>query len=323
MENVPYTFMSEVISLVDISQLHHNRSLLPFLKLSGQWRHVAEKVDIMTETSLYFKTLPSTNDVVFAFEENSLWEALKNNQPSRYYVNEIQLSTSRPYMRRRRGLKYHPLNAENTELLRRYLKKNTFPVGLYLCSDWTSEMDPPCGLRLVMEALRPLLLSIPRLSELCHDLGKHNPSGVELFRQAVRRGTLTEYVVLRSEAAFDEDYANLVREFIALRTFRRCNHKIPDLSEDNGSFLTELIEAWIAREDFDQYILTVQYRHLPLVKKFMSENGFRWEERRRIESLRLEEGIFRKESRNVWVSGKFDDFDSCDLEKIIFRPSLL
>uniref|UniRef100_A0A1I7ZRC2 MmcQ/YjbR family DNA-binding protein n=1 Tax=Steinernema glaseri TaxID=37863 RepID=A0A1I7ZRC2_9BILA len=113
-----------MISLADPPRPRYPIFPHPFLELSGQWGRVAGKLKEKEGIWLHFKTLaPASDDVVFAFGENSVWEAFKNGEASEYFANEIMLSRpgipldSRPI--------YYPLDAENADLLRRYLRRST------------------------------------------------------------------------------------------------------------------------------------------------------------------------------------------------------
>uniref|UniRef100_A0A1I7ZRM5 FBD domain-containing protein n=1 Tax=Steinernema glaseri TaxID=37863 RepID=A0A1I7ZRM5_9BILA len=169
MDHIPYKFVKDVITQVD--------SLRPFPQLSGQWGEVAIRRKEQIPTFLLFHRTQHSCDIQFAFGHDVPWEAFKNNQ------NNHSSTSSKRYdsWSAMRNLNFYPLDAENTSFLGRHLKENTHRVEVLLINSTG------------FEAVKPLLLSIPRISRLDGELWKVGGGCHRILDEIVQRGTLESY----------------------------------------------------------------------------------------------------------------------------------
>uniref|UniRef100_A0A1I7ZR96 F-box domain-containing protein n=1 Tax=Steinernema glaseri TaxID=37863 RepID=A0A1I7ZR96_9BILA len=289
MEYIPYEFVKDVLTLVD--------QPCPFLELSGQWRRVAEKRR-ETPTSLFFRRSPEAPSTIeFAFGHDDLWRAFKNREPVTCFVQEIRFLVTdvEQFMH----LSFYPLDAENISLLTGSLEKSTHRVRVLL--KYSSFFDAVI--------VKPLLLSIPRISELISDvfacdhslfsevlkdvLACDHSLSHELFKKAVHQGTLETYEARKDRNFNDDDYLKATKEFVACRRMKNFIHVLPKHRTDEGSFLIGVLEAWIAKENCNEHTLLVERSFLPLVERVMTEQGFEALQQEKPDAVVLQKGAKR------------------------------
>uniref|UniRef100_A0A1I7ZSL2 F-box domain-containing protein n=1 Tax=Steinernema glaseri TaxID=37863 RepID=A0A1I7ZSL2_9BILA len=279
MDYVPYEFVKDVITQVD--------SLRPFLELSGQWREVAEQRREEPVTSLIFQKSDDFSDIQFAFGDNDAWEALKNNRPVKYFIEEVHF-----VLEEEEDLTHYPLDYENAFLLEGYLKKNTYPVALYLRNSRYFSAT----------TMKPLLHSIPRVSQLSGDCYCCDRSlFFEFFKKAVQRGTLEGYNVIRYQDV-PEDYTKTIEEFVLSNRINYLSHVLPE--HEDVTFLMLVLEAWIAKENCDtKYTLAVGPSLFHLVRHVMTKRGFEDRGDKETEGV-----VYQKEARKLRLQPGHEHF---------------
>ncbi|KAK0420558.1 hypothetical protein QR680_014756 [Steinernema hermaphroditum] len=279
MDGVPTEFIEDVITRA--------RSPQDFRVLSGSWSKLAFQRQKKEWLCLVFGISKHSSEIVFAIEPKTRWKSEKKNETRDHYVKQIWFWPPEIELNLE-GV--HVLDDENSVLLQRYLAKNTYRVEVHL--ENTVFYD--------VEKLRPILRSVPRISEIVGIGTVHHSLSDELFLRTVQLGILEHCRLCHPNST--AQFLSTIEEFVGSRCLK---HLYLCLNNNNQEGYEECVkravEKWIHRED-GRFELEIDAKYFETVEKVMQHNGFGPPTAG--EAKKGREWLFRKEDKVLRVMKK-------------------